>query len=93
MNQSQNAILGIGGFDILYGNSITQVLSNKALPLHILLHRIHPHFSQLFPSPYQNKTTEVNVTAFVSALPVSGEHKLRLLTSIFFTQVLHLIIE
>ena len=36
---------------------------------------------------------KVGMTAFVSALLVSGEHKLRLLTSIFSTQVLHLIIE
>lgn len=36
---------------------------------------------------------KVSMTAFVSALLVSGEHKLRLLTSFFSTQVLHLIIE
>lgn len=36
---------------------------------------------------------QVSMTAFSSALLVTGEHKLRLLTSSFSTQVLDLIIE
>jgi len=45
------------------------------------------------PQPDTEEAIKVSMTALVSALLVSGELKLRLLTSIFSTQVLHLIIQ
>lgn len=56
----------------------------------------HPGRSSAMPQLLQQDAWEaikVSVTAFVPVPLVSAEHKLRLLTAIFSTQVLHLIIE